>query len=140
MLKSDDSAIISAEPANRENRMSKKSEVMPKRRGTDILQKEELTAWQVLRRHILVGSWFGLAFFAVIGIQFGFYLGGYGGAKFFQVLFLMDLTGPVAALIGSVVGIFVGVLSVWGIMIITCSFGGAMVYWIKYRSFPTPPK
>jgi hypothetical protein len=116
------------------------SEATPKRRGTDILHKEELTAWQVLRRHIIVGSWFGMAFFAVIGIQFGFYLGGYGGAKFFEVLFLMDLTGPVAALTGSIIGIIVGTLSVWAILIIISAFCGALVYWLKYRSFPSPPK
>jgi len=116
------------------------SNATPSRRGTDILHKEELTAWQVLRRHITVGSWFGMAFFAVIGIQFGFYLGGYGGAKFFEVLFLMDLTGPVAALTGSIVGIIVGTLSVWAILIIISAFCGALVYWLKYRSFPSPPK
>ena len=94
--------------------------------------------YETLRWHIQVGSWVGHALFLIIGTQFAWYLGGYGGAKFFEVLFLVDLTGPFAAIVGMLVGVVVGTLSVWGICVIVCSACGALTYWIKYRSFPSP--
>ena len=104
------------------------------------MHREELTAWQMLRRYLVVASWFGNLLFLVIGVWFGFYLGGYGGAKFFEVLFLMDLTGPIAAITGSIIGVVIGSLSIWAILIVVSGFFGALVYWIKYRSFPAPSK
>lgn len=94
--------------------------------------------YQLLRRHIAIGGWFGNILFITVGIFFGFYIGGFGGAKFFEELFLVDLTGPVAAILGSVVGIITGTLSVWAILVIFCAFGGALTYLIRFKSFPSP--
>lgn len=94
--------------------------------------------YQLLRRHIAIGGWFGNILFLFVGIFFGFYIGGFGGAKFFEELFLVDLTGPVAAMVGSVVGVITGTLSVWAIMVIMCAFGGALTYLIRFGSFPSP--
>lgn len=104
----------------------------------DRRRRDRRSDWQLLRRHVVVGGWLGNVLFLVVGIQFGFYLGGYGGAKFFEVLFLMDLTGPIATIVGSVVGVIVGSLSVWGILVVVCSGAGALWYWIIHRSFPSP--
>ena len=109
-----------------------------RRRGSDILVREELTAYQVLRRYQVYGSWFGNLVFFTVGIPFAFYLGGYGGAKFFEVLFLMDLTGSVASIVGAVIGVFIGFFSIWAILTVVFSALGALAYWLKYRSFPTP--
>lgn len=108
------------------------------RRRSGRRASDQRTAYEVFRWHIQVGSWVGHALFLVIGTQFAWYLGGYGGAKFFEVLFLMDLTGPFAAITGMVIGVIVGTLSIWGILVVVCSALGAFTYWIKYRSFPAP--
>jgi hypothetical protein len=108
------------------------------RRRSGRRASDQRTAYEIFRWHIQVGSWVGHALFLVIGTQFAWYLGGYGGAKFFEVLFLMDLTGPFAAVTGMVIGVIVGTLSIWGILVVVCSALGAFTYWIKYRSFPAP--
>ncbi|UCG88172.1 MAG: hypothetical protein JSW71_06410 [Gemmatimonadota bacterium] len=104
----------------------------------DRRKSDRRSQWKLLRQHVIVGGWLGNVLFLVVGIQFGFFLGGYGGAKFFEVLFLMDLTGPVAAIVGSLVGVVVGLLSVWGILVVVCAAAGAAWYWVVHRSFPTP--
>lgn len=99
---------------------------------------DQRSDYEILRWHIQVGSWAGHVLFLTVGTQFAWYLGGYGGAKFFEVLFLMDLTGTFAAVTGMIIGVTVGTLSVWGILVIVCSAIGALTYWLKYRSFPSP--
>jgi len=86
---------------------------------------------------VAAGGWLGNVVFVVVGIRFGFYIGGYGGAKFFEELFLIDLTGPVASLLGSAVGVFVGVVSTWAILVICFSFFGSLVYLLIHHSFPS---
>lgn len=105
---------------------------------TAVRKGDRRSKYQMLRRHIAIGGWFGNILFATVGVFFGFFIGGFGGVRFFEELFLIDLTGPVAALIGSVVGVITGTLSVWAILVIVCAFGGALTYLIRFGSFPSP--
>lgn len=100
--------------------------------------RDRRSRWQHLRKYIAMGGWMGNVIFVFVGIFFGFYIGGFSGAKFFEELFLIDLTGPVAPILGSIVGIITGTLSIWGILVIMCAFLGALAYLAKYRSFPSP--
>lgn len=113
-------------------------EQLIERRQSGRRESDLRSNYEILRWHIQIGSWVGHILFLTIGTQFAWYLGGYGGAKFFEVLFLMDLTGTFAAVVGIVIGVIVGTLSVWGICVIVCSAFGALAYWLKYRSFPSP--
>jgi len=94
--------------------------------------------WKLLRRYLAAGGWTGNALFLAIGVHFGFYIGGFGGAKFFEELFLIDLTGAFASLLGSLVGVFVATLSIWAILVIVSAAGGALVYFLIHLSFPSP--
>jgi hypothetical protein len=111
---------------------------VPKRRGDDVLYAEKVTSWQALRHHMLAGSWVGNLLFLVNGVFFGFYYGGFGGMEFFSDMWLLDRTGAFADMLGAVLGIFIGLLCVWAILVIAGAACGTFVYWFRYRSFPTP--
>ncbi len=96
------------------------------------------TDYQHVRRYIRNGGRFGNICFVLYGAFFGFYIGGFSGAKFFEELFLVDLTGPVASILGSVIGVVIGLLSVWAIMVITGAFWAAVIFFVIYRFFPSP--
>lgn len=110
------------------------------RRGTDVIRVETITAYESLRRHLIVGSWIGHAVFLVYGIFLGFSYGGLGGIQFFSSLYLFEQLGSWAALLGMLMGIFIGLVCVWAICVILSAMVGGFVYWAKYRSFPTKPK
>ena len=110
------------------------------RRGTDVIRVETITAYESLRRHLIVGSWFGHVLFLVYGIFLGFSYGGLGGIQFFSNLFLFEQLGSWASLLGMLMGIFIGLVCVWTICVICSALVGGLVYWTKYRSFPAKPK
>lgn len=94
--------------------------------------------WQTLRNHLKVGSWFGHAAFAVYGLWFAISYGGFGGIQYFADMFLIEQLGRnFAALLGLVFGVFIGLLCVWAICVIVAAFIGAVVYFIRFKSFPS---
>lgn len=94
--------------------------------------------WRILRNHLKVGSWFGHAAFAVYGLWFAISYGGFGGIQYFSDMFLIELLGRnFAALLGLVFGIFIGLICVWAICVIVAAFVGAVVYFIRFKSFPS---
>jgi hypothetical protein len=109
-----------------------------KRRGGDVIAVEEVTAWKLLRRYLVTGSWIGMAVFVLYGIFAGVSYGGFGGIQFFTDMFLLDYLGRLSALAGVIMGIFIGVVCVWAICVIFGAAIGALVYYIKYKSFPAP--
>jgi hypothetical protein len=113
---------------------------LPRRRGSDVVQVEALTAWDVLRRYIVVGSWFGHALFLAWGVFFGISYGILGGYEFFTDMYLVDRIGALAGLVGIIMGVFIGVVCVWTICVILAAGIGAGVYWVRFRSFPMPPR
>ncbi|MBN2082913.1 hypothetical protein JW859_12010 [bacterium] len=117
--------------------MTESQDIRSRRRGGDVVAVESLTTMEVLRRHIVVGSWFGHMLFVVWGMFFGFSYGGFGGMRFFTDMYLLDQLGSFSSLIGVLFGTFIGVVCVWAICVIVGAFGGALVYWFKFRSFPT---
>lgn len=110
------------------------------RRGGDVIRVEYITAWGACRHYVIVGSWFGHVLMVVYGIFFGLSYGGFGGIQFFTNMFLLEHTGMVAAVIGLVLGSFIGLVCVWAICVIVTSSLGLLVYWLRFRSFPTPPE
>jgi hypothetical protein len=74
----------------------------------------------------------------ILGIQTAFYFGGFGGADFFERLYLVSALGPTASLAGSVIGVIIALLSIWAIAVVACAFTAALVYLAVHRSFPTP--
>lgn len=112
----------------------------PRRRGSDVIQVEALTAWDLLRRHLIVGSWFGHALFLAWGVLFGVSYGVLGGFEFFTSMFLLDRVEAFAGMAGIVLGVFIGVVCVWTICVILAAGIGAAVYWARFRSFPMPPQ
>ena len=111
-----------------------------RRRGTDVVAVEELTAWNVLRRYVAVGGWIGQVVFVLYGIYAGLSFGAFGGLQFFTDMYLFDYVAPASKAIGIVFGMVVGLVCVWAICVVAASAVGALVYWIIYRSFPTPNK
>jgi len=111
-----------------------------KRRGSDVAHIERLTSYDLLRRHIVVGSWFGHALFFFYGILYGMAYGTVGGLMFFNDMYLIDLLGSLQTIIGIVFGSFIGLVCVWAICVILGAFIGTLVYWFKYRSFPVPTR
>ena len=109
-----------------------------RRRGTDVVHVEQLTAWQLLRRYLMIGSWIGTGVFVLYGLFAGVSYGGFGGIQFFTDMFLLDYLGRVSALAGVVMGIFIGVVCVWAICVIFGAAIGSLVYYLKFKSFPAP--
>jgi len=110
------------------------------RRGGDVIRVEYITAWSACRHYVVVGSWFGHVLMLVYGIFFGLSYGGFGGIQFFTNMFLLEHTGMIAAVIGLVCGTFIGLVCVWAICVIITSSLGLLFYWLRFRSFPTPPE
>lgn len=106
------------------------------RRSTDLASVEKLTSWDLLRRHLIVGSWFGHLLFILYGILYGASYGVVGGIGFFKDMYLLDQLGTFNTFMGIVCGAFIGLVCVWAICAILGSVVGSMVYWFKYRSFP----
>jgi len=111
-----------------------------RRRGTDIIRVEYITAWDACRRYVIIGSWFGHVLMVVYGVFFGLSYGGFGGIQFFTNMFLLEHTGTFAAVLGLILGTFIGLICVWAICVIFTSFLGLIFYWLRFRSFPTPPE
>jgi hypothetical protein len=109
-----------------------------KRRGSDVVLVQELTAWQLLRRYLLTGSWIGTGVFVLYGIFAGASYGGFGGVQFFTDMFLLDYFGRLSALAGMVMGVFIGLVCVWAICVILGAAIGSLVYYLKFKSFPAP--
>ena len=89
-----------------------------------------------LRRHIVIGSWLGHTIFLTYGIFYGISYGVVGGIGFFADMYLIDQLGSLPTLIGMVFGAFIGLICVWALCVLIASFGGALVYLLKYKSFP----
>lgn len=94
----------------------------------------------MLRRHIVVASWYGHGLFIVYGMFAGFYYGGFGGVQFFSDMFLLDYLGKLPTLLGAVCGVFIGLVCVWAICVVAAGAVGVLVYWVRYRSLPLPPQ
>ena len=109
-----------------------------RRRGSDIVTAERLTSYELLRRHLVVGSWFGHLLFLLYGVIYGAAYGIVGGIRFFADMFWLDQLGSLNTFIGMVFGAFIGLVCVWTICVLLGSFAGALVYWYKFRSFPMP--
>ena len=116
--------------------MSSAKKGMLHRRGTDVVAVEQLTAYKLYRRYILIGSWIGHVLFLVNGAYIGISFGGFGGIQFFSHMWLLDRTGNFAAFFGMLAGIFIAVVCVWALGVIACSFIAGLVYWFQYRSIP----
>lgn len=110
------------------------------RRGSDVIRVEYVTAWSACRRYVVIGSWFGHGLMLVYGIFFGLSYGGFGGIQFFTNMYLLEHTGMVAAVIGLVLGTFIGLVCVWAICVIVTSSLALLFYWFRFRSFPTAPE
>lgn len=115
-----------------------KYEMTIRRRGSDVVYVETLTAHKLLRRYIYIGSWFGLAVFIIYGLWAGVSYGGFGGIQFFTDMFLLDELGSLSPLVGVVLGVFIALVCVWAICVILGAFVGALVYRFKFKSFPMP--
>ena len=111
--------------------------LVQKRRGSDLVT---LTSWDLLRRHIAIGGWFGNGLFLVYGILYGLAYGTVGGVMFFNDMYLIDELGSLQTVIGVIFGTMIGLICVWAICVILGAFIGALVYWFKYRSFPMPSR
>ena len=110
------------------------------RRGSDIIHVETITAYESLRRHLIIGSWVGHALFLLYGIFLGFSYGGLGGIQFFSSLYLFEQLDSWAALLGMLMGVFIGLVCVWTIFVIGAAMVGGFIYWAKHRSYPAKPK
>lgn len=120
--------------------MFNKPRTATRRRGSDIVHVEEVTAWKLLRRYLVTAGWIGNLVFAVNGIFFGFYYGGFGGIRFFDDMWLLDRIGSFSAMLGLVVGVCIGVICVWALCVIISACTGALVYWMRFKSFPVSPQ
>jgi len=108
----------------------------PRRRGSDVVAVEQLTAYQLYRRYLIIGSWIGHALFVVNGAYIAFSFGGFGGIQFFSHMWLLDRVSNYAAFFGMLAGIFIAAICVWALSVIFCAFIATLVYWFKYRSIP----
>jgi hypothetical protein len=120
--------------------MQEHKTVKAHRRGSDVIRVEYVTAWDACRRYVIIGSWFGHVLMVVYGVFFGLSYGGFGGIQFFTNMFMLEHTGMVAAVLGLILGTFIGLVCVWAICVIFASFLGLVFYWLRFRSFPTPPE
>lgn len=100
---------------------------------------ERRSPYYEMRRYISIGGMFGNIMFLLIGGAVGFYYGGMGGTRFFSELFIIKETGSAAAVTGSIVGVAMGLICVWAILVITFACCGAILYWIKFKRIPPPP-
>jgi hypothetical protein len=116
----------------------KHAEVQPEA-PAPAMANDRRSPFQTLRWYISIGGMFGNLVFLLIGATVGFYYGGLGGTRFFEELFLIKRAGSVAAIAGSVVGVLMGLICVWAIMVIMFACCGAMLFWIRYRHIPMPP-
>ncbi len=92
-----------------------------------------------MRRYISIGGMFGNLAFLLVGAAVGFYYGGMGGARFFGEMFLVKEAGSLAAVVGSIIGVMMGLVCVWAIMVIMFACCGAILFWIRFRHIPPPP-
>lgn len=120
--------------------MPERDAVKTYRRGTDVIRIEYVTGWDVLRRYLIIGSWFGHGLMIVYGIFFGLSYGGFGGIQFFTNMFLLEHTGLFSAVLGLILGTFIGLVCVWAICVIFAAALSLLFYWLRFRSFPTPPE
>jgi hypothetical protein len=111
-------------------------EQAPRRRGSDVVVVEQLTAHQLYRRYLIVGSWIGHVLFVVNGSYIAFSYGGFGGIQFFSHMWLLDRASNYAALFGMLAGIFIAAICVWALGVILCAIIASLVYWFRYRSIP----
>ena len=92
-----------------------------------------------MRRYIRIGGLYGNLVFLVTGIWVGFFYGGLGGTRFFEELFLIKQAGSVATIVGSFIGVLMGLVCVWAITVVTFALSGALLYWLQYKRLPLPP-
>lgn len=104
------------------------------------VRRAPITRWEDYRLHVRLGSLFGNVVFVLFGIYVGVSFGGFGGIKYFSSMYLLDRTGSLAAIFGLCAGILIGVLCVWAIFVITAAGVGALIYWLRARTIPTPPE
>lgn len=109
---------------------------VPRRRGSDVITVEHLTAYQLYRRYLIIGSLIGHVLFVVNGAYIAFSFGGFGGIQFFSQMWLLDRIRNYAAFFGMLAGIFIAAICVWALGVIACAFIAGCLYWLRYRSIP----
>jgi len=92
-----------------------------------------------MRRYIRIGGMYGNFAFLLAGTWVGFFYGGLGGTRFFEELFLIKQAGSAATILGSFIGVLMGLVCVWAITVVTCALSGALLFWVQYKRLPLPP-
>jgi hypothetical protein len=92
----------------------------------------------LLRYHVRIGGWLGNLAFVLGGAVAGVLYGGFAGIQFFAALEPFDRFDSLATLAGLVLGITVGVAATWATFIVVFAALGALLYWLRFRSFPAP--